>query len=119
MDVCIGRILDTINQRRRLYKEDWLVCLCTDHGGTTIDPNEGTGDVPIGEGDCGFHGLDIPEHRTIWMIIEGGSVVPGEIIPPPTIVDIPITIIRHMTGQFSESWNVDGIPVGLATQLAE
>jgi hypothetical protein len=55
------------------------------------------------------------EHRTTFMIVSGQSVACGEILPPPSIVDVTPTALYHLSGEYNkkETWNLDGIPVGL------
>jgi len=105
-DTYCGRVMNIIDKRMEMYPEDWLVIVVTDHGGTKH--KEMDGDF------WGDHGEDIPEHRNIFITMHGSQVVPGEILPVPTIVDVPATAIMHLTGKLpDQKWKLDGTPIGL------
>lgn len=97
----VGRLLETMKRRPRFNVEDWLVLVTTDHGGSGTK-----------------HGEDIPEHRTIFVIVSGPAALRGKIAPPPRIVDVPATALAHLGIRTDPSWDWDGRPVGLAAPLA-
>ncbi len=93
-DTEIGQIVDTIKARPNYSDEDWLVILSTDHSG---EPEL-------------HHGANIPEHRLIPFIMNGPSVMGGEIWPPPQTVDIVATALAHL-GAYPVA-GTDGVSVG-------
>jgi len=93
-DTEIGLITDAIKARPHYGDEDWLIILSTDHSG---EPEL-------------HHGANIPEHRLIPFIMNGPSVVAGEIWPPPQTVDIVATALTHL-GTYPVEGS-DGVPVG-------
>lgn len=95
-DEQVGRVLDALRARPNYATEDWLILASTDHGGTEKR-----------------HGLDIPEHRTIFLIASGPSVVPGRIPDPTFIVDVAATALVHLGVEIDPSWDLDGRPVAL------
>ncbi len=101
VDALLGQVVAALDERAAAHlwgdpEEDWLILVTTDHGGT----------------DTG-HGEDIPEHRTIFVIVSGDSAARGEIVPPPTIVDVGATILGHLGIEPMDSWELDGRPIGL------
>lgn len=95
-DSQIGEILKAMKDRSTYDKEDWLVIVSTDHGGS-------------GKG----HGQNTSEHRTIFLIVSGPSASRGTIEPAPVIVDIAPTVYRHLGISVEEKWQMDGKAVGL------
>ena len=61
----VGRMVDALKKRKDYAREDWLIIVSTDHGGS----------------DYG-HGKNIPEHTTIFYIASGESAARGEIEGP-------------------------------------
>jgi predicted AlkP superfamily pyrophosphatase or phosphodiesterase len=96
VDAHVGRLLKTLHERKTRPLEDWLIVGSTDHGGSGKS-----------------HGRDIPEHRTIFLIVSGNSAARGTIDPPPTIVDVAPTVIKHLSIPIDPAWKLDGKPVGL------
>lgn len=92
----VGELLQAMKGRTTYGKEDWLVIVSTDHGGS-------------GKG----HGQDTPEHRTIFLIVSGKSATPSKIEPAPVIVDVAPTVFRHLGIAIDEKWQLDGKAVGL------
>jgi predicted AlkP superfamily pyrophosphatase or phosphodiesterase len=95
-DEYVGTLLKTLEQRRSYQQEDWLIVVSTDHGGS-------------GKG----HGQNIPEHRTIFLIVSGKSAARGTIEPAPVIVDIAPTVFQHLGIPIDPKWGLDGKAVGL------
>jgi len=92
----VGAVLSAVRERPRYEEEDWLILVTTDHGGS------GTS-----------HGQDIPEHRTIFLIVSGPSASHGTIEPAPRIVDAAATALAHLGIDPDPSWELDGQPVAL------
>lgn len=95
-DTDIGTVLDALKARKTYGNEDWLILVSTDHGGK----------------DKG-HGADIPECRTIFLIVSGEAAKKGTITPAPNIVDIPATALTHLGIPLKPEWQIDGRPVGI------
>jgi predicted AlkP superfamily pyrophosphatase or phosphodiesterase len=92
----VGKVLKALRKRKTYAEEDWLILVSTDHGGS----------------DKG-HGKNIPEHRTIFLIVSGPSAAGGTIEPPPNVVDVAATALQHLGVAISPKWEWDGRPVGL------
>jgi arylsulfatase A-like enzyme len=88
--------LKAMRGRATFAAEDWLVLVTTDHGGSGTK-----------------HGQDIPEHRTIFLIVHGPSAQPGKLEPPPVSVDVVPTVLTHLGVPLKEDWKLDGKAVGL------
>jgi predicted AlkP superfamily pyrophosphatase or phosphodiesterase len=99
VDGLVGQLLDAVKRRKGRAAEDWLILVSTDHGGSGKS-----------------HGKDIPEHRTIFLIVHGSAAVPGRITPPPAIVDVAPTALRHLGVPVDPAWKLDGRAVGLKGQ---
>jgi arylsulfatase A-like enzyme len=95
-DVYIGEILKAMHQRKNFGREDWLILVSTDHGGSGTE-----------------HGKNIPEHRTVFLIVSGSSAARGLIEPPPAVVDVAATALTHLGVTIQQAWHLDGKPVGL------
>ncbi|MCI0459415.1 MAG: alkaline phosphatase family protein [Gemmataceae bacterium] len=95
-DTQVGAVLTALRQRKTYEREDWLILVSTDHGGS-------------GKG----HGKDIPEHRTIFLIVSGPSAARGVIDPAPGIVDVTVTALVHLGVALDPRWRLDGRAVGL------
>ncbi len=95
-DAYVGAMLKAVEGRKTYAQEDWLIVVSTDHGGTEKS-----------------HGKNIPEHRTIFLIVSGKSAARGAIEPAPGIVDIVPTVLQHLGIPVDPQWNLDGKAVGL------
>ena len=95
-DKKVGKIVKALKQRKDYEKENWLILVSTDHGGT-------------GYG----HGKDIPEHTTIFYIAFGKDVVQGELLKPVNVVDVAVTALKHLGTDVKEEWKLDGEVSGL------
>ena len=95
-DGYVGRLLEAVRARKNYAHEDWLVLVSTDHGGSEKD-----------------HGKDVPEHRTIFVIVSGPATARGAIEPPPGVVDVAATALAHLGVALDPKWDLDGKPVGL------
>jgi predicted AlkP superfamily pyrophosphatase or phosphodiesterase len=96
-DAHLGAVLKALRGRKNHAREDWLILVSTDHGGS-------------GKG----HGQDTPEHRTIFLIVSGPSAAKGRIEPAPGVVDVAATALAHLGVTPVRSWKLDGKAVGLS-----
>lgn len=98
VDGYIGKILQALRARPSFGKEDWLIIVCTDHGGKGRE-----------------HGLGekVPEIRTGFLILHGPSVQPGRIEGKTFNVDVAATSLTHLGIPIQEAWKLDGKAVGL------
>lgn len=96
VDVLAGVVLKAMHARKTFDREDWLVVVSTDHGGSGKS-----------------HGANNPECRTIFVIVSGPSATRGAIAPAPAIVDVAPTVLRHLGVAIDPAWKLDGRPVGL------
>jgi predicted AlkP superfamily pyrophosphatase or phosphodiesterase len=96
VDAYVGELLKAIKDRKSYEREDWLIVVSTDHGGS-------------GKG----HGQNIPEHRTIFLIVSGKSAARGTIEPAPTVFDVAPTLLTHLGVTIEPGWKLDGKAVGL------
>ncbi|OWK46777.1 alkaline phosphatase family protein [Fimbriiglobus ruber] len=97
-DAQVGRAVTAMRGRPAFARENWLVLVTTDHGGSGKS-----------------HGKNIPEHRTIFVIANGPAVAPGEIKPAPGIVDVAATALAHLGVPVQPDWKLDGKAIGLRT----
>lgn len=98
VDEHIGKMLVALRKRPNYAREDWLVVVCTDHGGRGRDH---------------MNGIDVPEIRTGFLILHGPAVKKQEIPGKRYIVDIAPTVLRHLGINAQEAWKLDGKVVGL------
>ena len=97
-DTRVGIVLDALRARPTYADEDWLVIVCTDHGG------RGTS-----HGKC----HEYPEVRNVFLIVSGPSVVKQPVEQPTFLVDVPATALTHLGVAIDPKWKLDGRPVGL------
>jgi predicted AlkP superfamily pyrophosphatase or phosphodiesterase len=98
VDRHIGEVLESIRSRATYGDEDWLVLVCTDHGG------RGTG-----HGD----GHAFPEIRMVFLIISGPSAKREPVRENTYLVDVAATALSHLGVALQPEWKLDGRPVGL------
>jgi predicted AlkP superfamily pyrophosphatase or phosphodiesterase len=91
VDAQIGQVLAALRRRPAFGREDWLIALTTDHGGSQKG-----------------HGKNTPAHRTIFVILHGSSIQPGQIDPAPNIVDLLPTLLEHLEVTIDPGWKLDG-----------
>ncbi|CAI3795229.1 hypothetical protein GLGCALEP_01237 [Pseudomonas sp. MM221] len=110
----IGRLLDKVDQRRRMFpQEDWLVIVSTDHGRDYW-----------GKG----HGSDSEQERSIFIASNKPLnqeltqlSVPAELPGPNNLYGLPAqtsiapTVLRHMGLKLQPDWLLDGTPLLGAT----
>ena len=95
-DKRVGKIVKALKKRKNYNKENWLILVSTDHGGS-------------GYG----HGKDIPEHTTTFYIASGTDVNKGKIKKQVYVVDVAVTALKHLGIDTKEEWNLDGKVSGL------
>lgn len=69
IDVHIGTVIETIEQRPNYSNEDWLVLVTTDHGG--IGTN---------------HGGNSPEEKNVFVIASGKNITPKVVLKDSTVI---------------------------------
>ena len=104
VDGQIGTLLGEVEKRKEDNDEDWLVIVSTDHGGSATKPADA---VKFRHGD------DIPEHRTIFLIVSGSGVERGEMKQPSVSVDVPPTVLGHLGVAVRPEWGWEGKAVGI------
>lgn len=92
----VGMMVRALEQRLNLEKENWLILVSTDHGGSNYG-----------------HGKNIPEHTTVFYIASGKSVTKGEIEGDVGVVDVTVTALQHLGIPAKPSWYLDGRVSGL------
>jgi arylsulfatase A-like enzyme len=97
-DAQIGQILEAMRERKSYSNEDWLVIICTDHGGRGLDHG---------------NGHTAPEICEVFLIISGPSARRGKIEAPTYQVDVAVTVLAHLGVPIDPSWKLDGHPIGL------
>ena len=92
----LGQLLAIIEPRRET--EDWLVVVSTDHGG---------------DGAAG-HGAQTDACQTIFLVVAGESIEPGELPPVETShLDIHPTVLAFMGLPIDPDWDLDGTVRGI------
>jgi len=103
IDGQVGTVLRAVHGRPDYEREDWLVIVSTDHGGT-LD---------------GGHGRDVPLHRTIPLIVSGSSAARGRLHATANIVDVAATALTHLGVDIDPAWDLDGRAIGLDTPTVQ
>ena len=98
VDTQIGKVLTALQARPQFAAEDWLIVVCTDHGG-------------LGTGHGG--GREKPEIRNVFLIVSGPAALRGTSEEPTTHVDIVPTLLTHLGVAIDPAWELDGKAVGL------
>jgi len=101
VDANIGSVLAAIRERPTSSREDWLVIVCTDHGGL---------------GTNHAKGREEPDVRRTFLIVSGPSAARGTSDEATFQVDVAATALTHLGVTLREDWGLDGRPVGLARQ---
>lgn len=94
VDSHIGELLRAMRARPQFANEDWLVLICTDHGG---------------RGNS--HGGDRDAERKIWMIASGTHLNREELLtnPVPQTALVPM-IYEHLGIKPKPEWNPEPVP---------
>ena len=90
-DEQFGMILKAIEKRKIKFKEDWLIVLTTDHGGHRYG-----------------HSDDIPEVRSIFIIVQSDEIKIGQISTQLGLEDIAPTVLKHLNIPVDSQWQWDG-----------
>jgi Concanavalin A-like lectin/glucanases superfamily/Type I phosphodiesterase / nucleotide pyrophosphatase len=101
LDGRIGTVLQAVNSRAAQFGERWLVCVVSDHGGTS----------------GGGHGGLSPEELTVPFFLSGGDAIQGTLSPAPLNVHLVPTILTYLGLEINPAWNLDGQVVGIRTAL--
>lgn len=101
LDGQIGTVLQVVQTRESQLGERWLVCVVSDHGGTS----------------GGSHGGLSPEELTVPFFLAGGDAIKGTITPAPYTVNLVPRILAYLGLEVNPAWNLDGQAVGLRTVL--
>ncbi len=101
VDDRIGEILAALKKRATYDREDWLIVVCTDHGGRGRDHL-------LGEKE--------PQMRTGMMILHGPSAKKGVFEERAFNVDIAATVLTHLGVPLRSEWKLDGKAIGLEGQ---
>ncbi|MDB5047439.1 MAG: hypothetical protein JWO30_510 [Fibrobacteres bacterium] len=101
-DFLIGKVLEALQARPGLYREDWLILCTTDHGGTWR-----------------HHGEDIPSNRKVFLIVSGSETLRGTAIPNASLVDLAPTVMAYLGIQVDPQWGWEGKAVGLRQPAPE
>ncbi|HVJ68242.1 MAG TPA: alkaline phosphatase family protein [Caulifigura sp.] len=98
VDGHIGQAMKAIAARPNAKSENWLVIVCTDHGGTGTDHGGGHKNWDI---------------RRTFLIVSGKDAKKGRIETPTYQVDVVPTALKHLGVEPKPEWGLDGKPVGL------
>lgn len=101
VDGLVGETLAALEARPTYKEEDWLVIVCTDHGGRAT--NHGGGH-------------QYPEITETFLIVSGAAAEQGKpegSTEPTRQVDVVATAFAHLGIELKSEWKLDGTPVGL------
>lgn len=107
LDNQLGKLYDAIENRKKKFKEDWMLVVTTDHG---RDESSGRG-----------HGGQSDRQRTTWMVTNQPSLNTYAQYGKPAIVDIMPSIARFMNITIPKevAQEIDGIPFIGPVSVAE
>ena len=97
-DGLIGEALQAIESRSTFAQEDWLVLICTDHGGAGTDHGNGHSN---------------PDIRRTFLVVSGPSAQVNAPQIPTYQVDVVATALTHLGIPLRPEWQLDGQAVGL------
>jgi predicted AlkP superfamily pyrophosphatase or phosphodiesterase len=98
VDALVGQVVAAVKKRASYADEDWLIVMTTDHGGKGTNHGKGH---------------DVPEIRTVFVLVSGDSAARGEIKEQAYIVDAPATVLAHLGIRVADQEQIDGRAVGL------
>ncbi|HWL09429.1 MAG TPA: alkaline phosphatase family protein [Planctomicrobium sp.] len=98
VDQHVGTVMTALQSRPNYVKENWIVIVCTDHGGIKKTHS---------------NGHQIPEIRTVFLIVSGNATRVGRIEEQAYLVDVTATALKHLTGTVDSRLQLDGRAVGL------
>ena len=98
VDGHIGQVMAAIAKRPGAQSENWLVVVCTDHGGTGTDHGGGQKNYDI---------------RRTFLIVSGNAAQKGRSEDATYQVDVVPTLLTHLGVALKPEWGLDGKPVGL------
>ena len=90
VDRQIGKLLRAIDERSNRRDERWLIAVTTDHGGEGTD-----------------HGALDAANRTIFVILSGDGISPGE-LGAASHLDVAPTVLDHLGAEPKADWGLDG-----------
>jgi predicted AlkP superfamily pyrophosphatase or phosphodiesterase len=93
-DKNIKKILERVKHREQTTNEQWMIVMCTDHGGE-------------GKGHGGQDNL--PQTRYVWYIVTGQGITPAELTAPSANTDLMPTMLKYIGIAADTSWHLDGI----------
>ncbi len=103
VDGHIGQVLQAIESRNTYASEDWLILICTDHGGAGTDHGDGHSN---------------PDIRRTFMVVSGPSAEVSAEQKQTYQVDIVATALTHLGIPLQPEWELDGSAVGLKQGIA-
>ncbi len=89
----VGRLLRAIHERERYHEEEWLIVICTDHGGRGLGHHQGH---------------QFPEVRQVFTIDNSPRLTAARIDMPTYLVDIAPTVMQHLGLPVRDAWSWDG-----------
>jgi predicted AlkP superfamily pyrophosphatase or phosphodiesterase len=98
VDTHVGQVMTALARRPNAKTEDWLMIVCTDHGGTGTDHGGGHKNWDI---------------RRTFLIVSGKSAKKGRSEEPTYQVNVVPTALEHLGVALRPEWDLDGMPVGL------
>ncbi|MDB5106568.1 MAG: hypothetical protein JWP91_4257 [Fibrobacteres bacterium] len=96
VDRQVGKVMEALQARPGLYREDWLILVTTDHGGSFR-----------------HHGRDIRAHRRVFLIVSGNDSMRGTRLSGVSLVDVAPTAMAFLGVPVDPGWGWEGKAVGL------
>lgn len=94
MDMYAGTILSAVHQREQVLGEDWMIVVCTDHGG---------------EGKSHGDQDTLPQTRFVFFIVSGKNVPSFEKTTPTANTDLLPTMLKYLDVPVDSSSGLDGV----------
>lgn len=94
-DALTGRLVAAVAARATRANERWLIALVTDHGG------QGTA-----------HGNRDAANQTVYFVVAGDGIVPGDLGAGVTQMDLHPTVMHYLGFSPQADWDLDGRVVG-------